>query len=111
MTTLLPRDADNIPIPALRLKDSAAHVIAAGATSARNATAFDAMTTIVGVYATVPVLIRFGDAAVTATGADHYFPAGVYYDFCIGNERTGHSAYLAVLAADETGTVYVSEKE
>ncbi|MCB1532728.1 MAG: hypothetical protein KDJ35_07655 [Alphaproteobacteria bacterium] len=111
MSTFLPQDANNYPIPALRLKNGAAHAISATATSARNSTAFDGDTRIISLYATSPVFVKFGDSSVTATTSDHYFPAGVYYDLSIGGDTTAQYGYVAVLAADTDGTVYVSEKE
>ncbi len=111
MSTLLPQDSDNNPIPALRLKGSAAHTISAGASSARNTTAFDADTRVVSVFADVPVYINFGGSTVTATTSDHYFPAGVYYDIAIGGDRTGHNTHLAILRVGTDGSVYISEKE
>ena len=109
--TTLPRDSDNTPIPALRLKFSGAHSINANAsTSTRNATAFDEDTRVVSVYATAPVFIKFGNNAVTATASDHYFPAGLYFDFAIGGDKTLHTPHLAVLTQSGTGTVYISEK-
>lgn len=111
MPTFLPTDDNNNPIPALRLKGNAAHSISATTSSARNSTGFGSDTQVVSLYATVPVFVRFGDSGVTATSSDHYFPAGIYYDFAIGGESTGKSGYVAVLRADSTnGTVYVSEK-
>jgi P pilus assembly chaperone PapD len=95
----------------MRLRDSGAHAITAGGTSARNSTAFNAQTQVISVYATTPVYLNFGDNTVTASNTDHYYPAGVYYDFAIGSTRTGHNTHLAVLSASGTGTVYVSEKE
>lgn len=111
MPTLLPYDSDNNLIPAMRLKPSGAHVIAAAGSSARNSIAFDADTRVVSVYADVPVYLAFGDSSVTASATDHYFPEGVYYDFAIGGDRTGQASHLAVLAVSASGTVYVSEKE
>ena len=109
--TSLPVDAKGHPIPALRLKAGGAHSISATATSARNASAFDAETKIVSVYASVPVYIKPGDSSVSATTSDHYFPAGVYYDIALGSERLGQATHLAVLRAETDGTVYISEKE
>ena len=40
MTTKLPLDSNDNPIPALRLKDGGAHTISTSTSSARNATAF-----------------------------------------------------------------------
>ena len=114
MTTLLPKDADNNVIPALRLRSTGgAHTIAATGTSARNSTAFAAGTKVVSVYATGPVYLRFGDGTITAAASDHYFPQGIYYDFAIqgGDAKGPHSTHLAVLATDVDCTVYVSEKE
>lgn len=108
--TSLPMDSNNHPIPALKLKDSGAHTISASATSARNSTAFSTSTKIISIYADVPVYIKPGDATVTATSADHYFPAGLYYDISIGDASTGHDTHIAILRADTNGTVYISEK-
>lgn len=111
MTVLLPLDSNNHPVPALRLKDGAAHSVGSSANSARNVTAFDTNTRIVSVYATADVYLNFGDSAVTASASDHFFPAGVYYDFAIGGDQVGHATHLAVLRASQDGTVYISEKE
>jgi hypothetical protein len=110
--TVLPLDKDKNVIPAMRLKASGgAHSIAATVTSARNSTAFSSNVRVVSVYATGPVYMRFGDSTVTATSTDHYFPAGVYYDFAIGGDKVGQFKNLAVLRADTDCTVYISEKE
>lgn len=113
MTTLLPKDADNNIIPAMRLKPDGAHTLAATASSARNTTAFDAGTKVVSIYATDAVYLKFGDATVTAAATDHYFPAGVYYDFAIssGDAKGPHNTHVAVLRASSDCTVYISEKE
>lgn len=113
MTTLLPKDADNNAIPALRLRDGGAHNIAVSGASARNTNAFDEDTKVISLYATAPVYLSFGDNAVTATSADHYFPGGVYYDIAItgGSGKGAHNAYVSVLRAEEDCTLYISEKE
>lgn len=112
MPTLLPRDSENNIIPAVRLKASGAHSIAATASSARNSTAFAEDTNIISVYATVPVCLKFGTSGVTAAATDHYFPAGVYYDFSIGGGKINHYTHVAVIRSGSTdGTVYISEKE
>lgn len=113
MTTLLPKDADNNIIPALRLRDGSAHTITIGATASRNSVAFDENTKVISLYATVPVYIKFGDNTVNATTADHYFPAGIYYDVAItgGSGKGAHNAYVSVLRLTEDGTIYISEKE
>lgn len=109
--TSLPLDNDKNPIPALRLRSGGAHTIAATATSARNTTVFNSATRVVSIYATGPVYLKFGDNTVTAAASDHFFPAGLYYDFAIGGGKVGQSTNVAVLRADTDCTVYVSEKQ
>jgi len=108
--TTLPRDSDNTPIPALRLAPNGSHVINATATSARNVTAFDDNTKIISLYATGAVYVLFGDSSVSATTTNHYFPSGLYYDIAIGGDKTLHTPYVAVIAADDDCMVYISEK-
>jgi hypothetical protein len=111
MPTLMPTDANNHAIPALRFKSGGSHQIAIGATSTRNATAFTGDTKVISLYATVPVYLAFGGATVTATTSGHYFPAGIYYDIAISAEDDAAYSHIAVLRADTDGTLYVSEKE
>lgn len=108
--TLLPRDADDRAIPALRLRPNAAHTLTVAGTSVRNPTAFNSETRVISVYATVPVFVRFGDAAVTATVADHFLPAETYLDIAIGGGVPDQTAYAAFIRAGSDGTVYLSEK-
>lgn len=109
--TKLPDDDNKRPIPALRLKQDGAHSISATSSSTSNANAFDQNTKVVSVYATVDVYLNFGDSGISADANDHFYPAGIYYDFSIGEEDARHK-YLAVLRAGSTdGTVYISEKE
>ena len=109
--TTLPRDSDNTPIPALRLNPNGAHAIAASSISARNIVAFNPDTRVISLYTTTPVYIKFGDDTVEATSSDHYFPAGLYFDFAIGGDKTVHTPYVAVITQSGSGTVYVSEKQ
>lgn len=110
--TTLPRDNDNTPIPALRLKPSGAHSINTTSVAAlRNAQAFDTSTRVMSIYATAPVYVAFGDSSVTATTSDHYFPSGLYYDIAIGGDKIVHTPYVSVLAVDSEATVYISEKQ
>lgn len=111
MTTLLPVDSDNHPIPAVRLKQSGAHALSATSNAARNAAAFDAETRVVSLYATGPVYVKFGGPTVTAASTDHYFPSGVYYDFALGGGKVPHYTHVSVLRVAADATVYVSEKE
>lgn len=111
MPTLLPKDADNNAIPALGLRAGGSHAITAGASSTRNATAFNAETRVVNVIATVPVYIEFGDISVAATANSHYFPAGVYYGFDVGGGKSAQKTHMAVLQVSSGGNVYISEME
>ncbi len=112
MTTLLPKDADNNPIPALRLKTGGAHKISATSSSSRNATAFNIDTKVVGLYASGPVYIAQGGATVTATTNSHYLPEGLYYDLAIsGGQKGPHATHIAALAVGDNCTLYISEKE
>jgi hypothetical protein len=111
MPTILPKDAENQPLPVLRLKDEGAHAINVSDVSARNSTAFSSETRVISLYATGPVFVKLGGAAVTATSTDHYFPAGVYYDIAVGGGKTGHYTHIAAIRADQDCQLYVSEKE
>ena len=111
MSTKLPLDTNNNPIPALRFKNDAAHVINFTDSSARNSTAFDEDTRVVSLYATQNMYVRFGDGSVTADSGDHFFPAGQYYDVAIGGDGAGHYTHIAAIRVDTNGVLYVSEKE
>lgn len=111
MPTFLPTDMDDNVIPAVRLAQGGAHSISFSGTSARNTTAFNPETRIVSFYATQPVYVKFGDSSVTAAASDHYFPAGIYYDFAIGGGKVGHYTHVATLQVSAAGTLYISEKE
>ncbi|MBK3733613.1 hypothetical protein GAY29_10880 [Azospirillum brasilense] len=111
MSTLLPRDEDCVPIPALRLRPGGAQSITVGAGSATNAQPFNPATRVIGIYATGPVFLRSGAAGVTATTADHYFPAYTYYDLSLGDERTGRHTHIAAVRAAGDCILYISEKE
>lgn len=111
MTTKLPLDTNDNPIPALRLKEGGAHSINSSASSTRNTAAFADTTRIVSIYATQDVYINFGGSTVTAAATDHFFPAGVYYDVALGGDGVGHYTHMAVLRTSADGIVYISEKE
>jgi len=112
MTTLLPTDANDNLIPAMRLRSSGSHTISALTSgSARTSTAFNTGTRVVSLYATGPVFLKFGDETVTASNSDHYYPTGVYYDFAIGGDEVDQYTHVVALAADADCTLYISEKE
>jgi hypothetical protein len=110
MSTILPTDENNNPIPALRLRDGAAHKITVTATSARTTTPFNTGTRVVSLYATGPVYVRCGGSGVNATTNDHYFPAHTYYDIAIGGEEAAQTLYIAAIRADTDCMLYISEK-
>ena len=111
MSTLLPRDANNVPLPAMRMKDDCAHLINVSSSSQRNVTAFDPQTKIVSLYANGPIHLRFGSSSVSATTSDHYFPEGLYYDVAIGGDDTGQYSHVAVISANYDCQLYISEKQ
>ncbi len=111
MSTLLPRDANNVPLPAMRMKNDCAHSIIATSSSARNASAFDPLTKVISLYATGPVHLRFGSSSVAATTTDHYFPEGIYYDVAIGGDDTGQYSHVAVTSANYDCQLFISEKQ
>ena len=66
---------------------------------------------MVSIYATQNVYVKFGDNTVEATSADHFYPAGIYYDVAIGGDMQEHWTHISVLRATTDGVVYISEKE
>lgn len=108
--TLLPTDTNNNPIPVLRPRPGYAQSVAVTATSARNATAFDAITRVIGIYSTVPIFVRLGNSSVTATTSDHYLPADTYMDISIASSSVQSYAYIAAIRSSSDGTLYISEK-
>ena len=111
MSTYLPMDVNDNPIPALRLKDGGAHSIAVGAVSGRNSQPLDDNTRIISLYSTSDVYLKCGDSGVVATTSDHFFPAGMYYDISIGGDTAAHYTHIAALRVSEDGMLYISEKE
>ena len=111
MTTLLPQDANNNPIPALRPRTGGAHALSVEAASVRNGTAFDAKTRVISLYATGDIYIRLGHGDVEAASTDHFFPAATYYDISLGHVQQGPASHLAAIAAGAPCILYISEKE
>lgn len=110
MTTIMPTDDNNNPIPALRLRDGCAHKVNVTGVSSRNGQAFNPGTRVVSLYATGPVYLRFGGAGVVASTSDHFFPAQTYYDVAIGGEEAALTLHLAALRAESDCILYISEK-
>lgn len=110
MSTFLPRDDDQEPIPALRLRPGGAHALELGSDSVRT-TAFAPRTRVIAVYATAPAHVRTGGAGVVAAADDHYLPAGVYLHLSVGDDRKGAHTHLAARRAEADGTLHISELE
>jgi len=111
MPTLMPRDDDDRPIPALRPRPGGAHAVSVGAESARNATAFDAATRVVALYATGACRVRFGGAGVEAGAGDHYLPAGLYLHFSLGSAKADRASHVAAVRVATDCDLHVSEME
>lgn len=111
MSTLLSKDANNVPLPALRLNNDCAHQIDVSETSMINTIAFNPQTRVISLYATGPIYIRFGSSSVTAAASDHYFPEGIYYDIAIGGDDTAQFPHIAAIAASYNCKLFISEKQ
>lgn len=114
MGTLLPRDDNHHPIPALRLNPGGAHTLSLSATPVRTAAAFSPQTRVISLYATGAAFIRSGDAAVTAGSGDHYLPANLYLCLSVGDDallRNRHTHLAAISADGSPQTLYLSELE
>lgn len=111
MTTLLPRDSDNNTIMALGFKDGGAHSVVVTGVSARNATAFDNDTRVIGIYTTGDIYIAFGGNTITANTSDHFIPADTYMDIAIGGGKSQQYTHMAAVRITSDCTLYISEKE
>jgi hypothetical protein len=110
MPTILPVDANNYPVPVLRLRPGAAQNIAVSTTSVRCATAFNTETRVVGIYATSAMFVRFGDSTATAATTDHYIPADTYMDVSVAADDLQSFSYVAAIRNATDGILYISEK-
>ena len=107
----LPLDQNGLAIPAVELIDGGAHHVNIAVAATKNATPFMAAdgkygARIISLYATQDCFIKMGDNAVVATAADHFFPAGIYYDFSIKR----NVEYISVLRSTADGVLHISEK-
>ena len=59
---------------------------------------------VVRLYSTVSCFINFGSASVVASSADCFLPATTVATFA-----SKENAYLAVIAASTTGTLYITD--
>lgn len=120
MSFSMPLDGNGVPIPCITLRtDGGAHKITTSTSSpARNTVPFKDDTTVISAYATQDVYIKFLDSPndAPASANDHFYPAGVYYNFDLGG-RIGPAyadpvpgkKYISVLAVSSGGMFYVSE--
>jgi hypothetical protein len=108
-----PRDDGNDPIPVLGLRPGRGQQIVFSGVSSRS-TAISNSVRVVTLYATQDAFIETGDATVEANGStSHFLPAGIPYDISLGAETdaTNNDKYVAVVAAADSGTLYLSERE
>lgn len=110
MSTLMPVDANDLPLPVLRLRAGSAHHIAVTATSVRNTTAFNTDTRVLSLYATTPMYVRFGINTAVATSADHFIPADTLMDFSIAGDDKQTFTHIAAIRVTSDGTLHISEK-
>ena len=82
----------------------AAHKITIGASSVRNATAFNTNTKLAMIHSDVPFYYKTGDSSVAATDSDHHLPAGAY----VGIGVDGHT-HIAVIQDSGAGTLWITE--
>lgn len=108
MATNLPRDSKGNAIQALRPVAGGAQQITVGAASARNGTAFDSNTKVIGIYSTTDCFIELGDVTVAALTTDHFIPANVYFMLSVVNNVTLQT-HIAAIQVAAGGTLYVSE--
>jgi hypothetical protein len=121
MSFRMPLDDNSQAVPCITLRDGKAHKItSATSAAAKNTTPFDEETVVISIYATSAVWIKFLNSPddEPATANDHYYPAGVYYNFHLGGQvgdayadQRPNKKYISVLGVDGTGTVYISECE
>jgi len=114
MPTCMPTDASGRSIPVLRLRASGAQTLPVSTSaSSRTSRPFLAGTRVISVYATVPMFLASGDANVSASQADHFLPEGTYVDLSLGSDLSpqGRHDYLAAVALDTNGQLYISERE
>lgn len=110
MTTVLPRDADDNAIQALKPLDGGAHHVAYTGTAARNTTAFDSKTRVIIITASSDCYYKLGGSGVTATSADHFLPGGsIFYLAVGGGKGTEQSSHISVIQSSDAGTLHISE--
>lgn len=118
----MPVDDNGNPVPCITLKEGGAHKIlnVSSSAAAKNTVPFQDDTVVISLYADNPVYIKFLDGPndTPATADDHYYPAGVYYNFHLGGRvgasyaagtNTPNKKYISILAVSSTANVYVSE--
>ncbi len=108
-----PRDDGNEAIPVLGLRPGRGQQIVFSGVSSRS-TAISNSVRVVTLYATQDAFIETGDATVEANGStSHFLPASIPYDISLGAETVAseNDRYVAVIAASDSGTLYLSERE
>lgn len=118
MSTLLPKDDNNSPIPALRFRNDAegaplAHERSGDATDVATVIEFDPETEVISIETAGKIKIAFGtDENVEADADSHGFMGGHYEFIPITNPVEGeqHFTHLSIYFVEDDGLVYVSER-
>ena len=108
-----PRDDGNDPIPVLGLRPNGGYQVPFTASS-NTSPAIAGSVRVVTLYSTQDCFIETGDASVVASiSTSHFLPASIPYDISLGAETVAseNDRYVAVIAASDSGTLYLSERE
>jgi len=108
-----PRDDGNDPIPVLGLRPNGGYQVPFTASS-NTSPAIAGSVRVVTLYSTQDCFIETGDASVVANiSTSHFLPASIPYDISLGAETVAseNDRYVAVIAASDSGTLYLSERE
>ena len=122
MSFRMPVDDNGNAVPCITLKEDGAHKVLSIQSNApsKNATPFGDDTVVISLYVTNPVYIKFlqGPNDTPATAEDHYYPAGIYYNFHLGGRvgdnyavgtNTPNYKYISMLAVSSAADAYISE--
>lgn len=100
-------------IQVLRYRQSGAQTVSVTNATARNGTAFNALTRVIEIRSTVDCFIEQGDVTIEATATDHFLPAEETRLVALGGDNPGIAQYthIAAIRSSSDGTLYVSEME
>ena len=105
--TSLPLDIEGNPVPVLGCKSVDCHKLDVSNTATGTTRDFDTGTKVVSIYSSVAGHVKFGDAGVTATITDGYFPAGGYLTV----KRPDWAERMSFISRGDVGEVFITEFE